>query len=118
MNPTSPQDPPESLSTFLHVQLDFYGPILTYPLHERQLDLKSCTRAQRASPFLKAQKCFVLITACLQTRAISLEIVEKLDISGTLCALVRHSTLYGQPLTAWSDLGSSFLQLVPLNFLF
>ena len=111
VNPTSPRDPPESLSTFLHVQLDFYGPILTYPLHERQLDLKSCTRAQRASPFLKAQKCFVLITACLQTRAISLEIVEKLDISGTLCALVRHSTLYGQPLTAWSDLGSSFLHL-------
>ena len=81
---------------FLHVQMDLSGPHFVKDY------------ANQKAP---KRKCYILVTICCYTRAISLGMLESLSKEHLMCGIEAQFARYGKSKTIESDFGTNFTSL-------
>lgn len=81
-------------STFLHVGIDFAGPMLVRSWKGRGS---------------KTYKCWIAVFVCLNTKALHLEAVTDLTTQGFMASLRRFTSRRGKPLHIYTDNGTNFV---------
>ena len=76
---------------FQDTGVDYAGPFYVYQYRNRE------------------KKVWIVIFACLRTRAVHIELVDSLTSAAFINALIRFKNRKGQPTDIWSDNGSNFV---------